>query len=624
MSSFRPSPAYSWRFLIGWLAGAALGGLAGGLAGAAAGGYFLPGLALGIVAGNLLVAGVHLWRARLPLTPPLPDSNARRLRWVSALTALGAGGYLAAGWAGVPFNRFFPWDGLGLLLLCGAAELLLRGGHSFWASSCLLGGFLIPIAFNAQFYGMSSPVNALYVLGLLVSGLVLGSNGFFGALMAISTLTALFAVGEQQGQWPTVYPVGSPAQSAGLVLFWWVVYAAGAWLSWLFARTLERAVQVSRGQTLALARTITAIAPSASLEQVLRQALAAVAEQLAVPTVRLFLLDPATGVIQLRLAQLSGRAVAGAAEADPVLPLWPELQRTRRPLVVDDVANDARLGPRAALLARGVQTLLGVPLLDGEAVAGFFSAEWPARRRFDADTLELAQALAQPMALALRLAWLAEQNQQAALLQERNRLARDIHDTLAQGFTGIVVQLEAAEDVLAEDEAAARQHLARARALARDSLAEARRSVYALRPASLEHQPLPQALRAAVLALTAGTGLEVTVQTDEAWPDLAPGLEADLLRLGQEAVTNILRHAEARHVRIRLQANAASVSLEIGDDGRGFDPAAPRPSASGGLGLVGIRERVARHGGSLDVHSAPGAGATLRATLPLRVDKPHA
>jgi signal transduction histidine kinase len=613
---------YSWKFVAPWLVATGSGGLLGASLTQALSGHWLMGLALGLSAGNVAAVAWFIWRSQAPASPPLPELNVRLLRWVLRLMAGATLVYLLAGWAGVPFNLLFPWDGLGLLAICALAAALLRAGRSFWAASAVLGGICIPIAFNAQFYGMGSPVNALYVLGLLVSGLVTGSNGFFGMLAAISVLTVLFTISEQQGMVSPVYPVGTPAQSAGLVVFWLGLYGASAWLSWLFARTLERAVHTARGQRLALAHTLNAITPEASLDAVLAQTLEAMAEQLSVAQAELWLYQAESDTLSLQLARGPGGAVESAEQAAEgaavavragELPLWQALRAEQKPVATEDVANDARVLQRARALAQGTQALLYVPLLAGGQAAGFFGLHSSERRRFSAEDLELAQALAQQVTLTMQLAQLAEQGRQGAVLAERNRMAREIHDTLAQGFTGIVVQLEAAEDVLGEKDPAARAHLERARALARRSLAEARRSVYALRLPRLEREPLPSALRASVGALTAGTPLEVAWAIEAGWPALADELEQDLLRIGQEAAINTLKHAQARRLRVALSATAGEVRLEVSDDGRGFDPAA---SANGGFGLLGMRERAERHGGTLEVNSQPGSGTTVRCRVP--------
>jgi signal transduction histidine kinase len=196
-------------------------------------------------------------------------------------------------------------------------------------------------------------------------------------------------------------------------------------------------------------------------------------------------------------------------------------------------------------------------------------------------------------------------------------MAREMHDTLAQGFTGIVIQLEAAEDVLSANPAEAAHHLARARTLARESLGEARRLVYALRPQLLEHRPLAAALRDSTRALTDGTPLAVTLHIPETLPTLPPEAEADALRCVQEAITNVLKHANARTLTLTAQAAENALALTVADDGRGFDVNGVRPSAKGGLGLLGLRERVARHNGTVEITSEAGRGTTVRCMIPV-------
>jgi signal transduction histidine kinase len=211
---------------------------------------------------------------------------------------------------------------------------------------------------------------------------------------------------------------------------------------------------------------------------------------------------------------------------------------------------------------------------------------------------------------------LAARAHEAGAQEERQRLARDIHDTLAQGFTGVIVQLEAAEDadqrgLVAE----AGEHLRRARDMARESLREARRSVHALRPEALEENDLCEALDAMFTKMTAGAALrsEFSFQGD---PCRLPGpWEEDLLHIGQEALTNVLRHAGATNFEARITFEREQTRLDFRDDGRGFDPARKRD----GFGLVGMRQRVERMGGTLEIRSAPGEGSAICVTVPLSV-----
>lgn len=227
----------------------------------------------------------------------------------------------------------------------------------------------------------------------------------------------------------------------------------------------------------------------------------------------------------------------------------------------------------------------------------------------------------------------AERERETAVLEERNRLAREIHDTLAQGLTGIIVQLEAAEDVLptapGADTDEARAHLGRARALARASLAEARVSVLALRPAPGEERgrDLPAALAYHIEQMTTGTplraGFTVTGFSGHNFQPLPPGAETDLLRIALEALTNALKHSGASEVKSGLDYGGDSVSLWVRDNGRGFEPdVAPRPGAQSGFGLTAMRERAARVGGRFSVTSAPGSGTEVRVTVPYASAQP--
>jgi len=197
--------------------------------------------------------------------------------------------------------------------------------------------------------------------------------------------------------------------------------------------------------------------------------------------------------------------------------------------------------------------------------------------------------------------------------QERLRIAREIHDTLAQGFTGIIVQLEAAEDAQFQglDEAKTR-HLQHARELARESLQEARRSVLALRPQALDHRGLPEALRDLFQRLTAGTQVYAELAIDGTPRKLSPETEQNLLRIALEALTNALRYAHARRFIVRLTFEVGAVRLELKDDGCGFDPAA----SSEGFGLTGMKERAEAMAGQLQIQSATGSGTTICLVLP--------
>jgi signal transduction histidine kinase len=213
---------------------------------------------------------------------------------------------------------------------------------------------------------------------------------------------------------------------------------------------------------------------------------------------------------------------------------------------------------------------------------------------------------------------LARMERHAGILEERQRLAGEVHDTLAQAFTSIVMLLETAQAAVESGSAGAAGHVAQALNAARGGLREVRRIVWALRPESLERGSLAQALDRATSRLAHEAGITArTVITGEARP-LPPELEITLLRATQEALANVRRHARARHVTVTLSYMEDVVVLDVCDDGVGFDPAAlpTEPGRHGGLGLVAMRERVEALHGSLSVESRPEGGSTLVVELP--------
>jgi signal transduction histidine kinase len=213
---------------------------------------------------------------------------------------------------------------------------------------------------------------------------------------------------------------------------------------------------------------------------------------------------------------------------------------------------------------------------------------------------------------------LAAAEREGGRLAERQRLARDIHDTLAQGFVSIVLQLQAAEADLPADATEARGHLERARRTARENLAEARRLVWDLRPEALSAAPLGEALGRLAGRVAEETGLDATATVTGTPRPLSADTEVTLLRVTQEALANVTRHANAGRVAVTLSYMDGEAALDVRDDGTGFAPTADGHGPNGGLGLRGMRERVEALGGRLAVESAPGRGTTIAVTVPVR------
>jgi two-component system NarL family sensor kinase len=241
------------------------------------------------------------------------------------------------------------------------------------------------------------------------------------------------------------------------------------------------------------------------------------------------------------------------------------------------------------------------------------SADW---RELAADDLQLLYTIGDLVSIAVERARLFARGTRMGAVEERNRLAREIHDTLAQGLAAIALKLETADALLAAGAAPSdlQPLVDQALRLARTSLDEARRSVLDLRAAPLEDRSLPDALRALAETYAATAGLPVGLDLPASPRPLPVRVEVGLYRMVQEALTNIRRHAQANRATVRLRLTPRQARLSIEDDGRGFDPAQVPPER---FGLIGLNERARLLGGRLQVRSRPGAGTRLDVIVPL-------
>jgi signal transduction histidine kinase len=221
--------------------------------------------------------------------------------------------------------------------------------------------------------------------------------------------------------------------------------------------------------------------------------------------------------------------------------------------------------------------------------------------------------------LALKLRLLRAEREFGAVLGERNRIAREIHDTLAQGYVGISVQLEVLSELLRLNKIdKAAKHLDTVRSYVREGLADARQSIWALRSQDTDEATLPVRMRRLVEA-SGAHGLDAKFGIYGAYRPLAPGTESEILRIGQEALHNVKKHAGAGSVKVQLEYSRNEIALEVRDDGRGFAASGnggQLTSPPGHYGLTGMRERAASIGGTLEVTSEPGAGTTVRLCAP--------
>ena len=385
--------------------------------------------------------------------------------------------------------------------------------------------------------------------------------------------------------------------------------------------------QVARGQVEALTYSLDVLATAPAPDKFLGQMLSTIGRFLDAQNVVFWLLDEASDALVFRAAAQGSNFTAGDPKhpyiKDPLA--WKEdktLQETiftGAPFICEDIETDPRFPDslREYFRSKGTKKGLNIPTLVGGRVTGFIGIRHEARPPYRPEEVELAQALAHQVMLAIQLTDLAEQSRQAAVLAERNRMARDIHDTLAQGFTGVIVQLEAVADAISSgDHKEAENYLHRASQLARQSLNEARRSVHALRPEALRRANFWDALKGIIKNTTAGNAICTKTRLRGKLPDLPDEWQKNLMHIGQEALTNTLKYAHADNFETQLTCNARELRLEFQDDGNGFTV----EESHDGFGLAGMRERVEEMGGELRIVSARGKGTKVALVLPLTGD----
>lgn len=292
-----------------------------------------------------------------------------------------------------------------------------------------------------------------------------------------------------------------------------------------------------------------------------------------------------------------------------------ESMAERRPKIVEALtAIDFDSWERYGDMSRRIQSILIAPLVRGNAVIGTISAQSYAPNSYRRRDVELLATVANVAAVAIENAMLFEQASEMAVTDERNRLAREIHDTIAQGLVGIILQLEAIGAQIEVSPLSRR--IDRALALARANLDEARRSVRDLRAAPLEHLSLLEAIEQLAEQHMDEVETRVTIHAPVVLPLLEDRVEAAIYRFVQESLTNCRKHARSAAVRITIAIDTA-VSVEVSDDGPGFDTSSLKSDRTANrFGVLGMRERAERLGGMLAIESAVGNGTRVRMTFP--------
>jgi signal transduction histidine kinase len=269
-----------------------------------------------------------------------------------------------------------------------------------------------------------------------------------------------------------------------------------------------------------------------------------------------------------------------------------------------------------SLYVKGVKTLMVAPLVIGEQNLGFLELHFGILKRISPDELELAQAMVNHATLALQLNRLTRRAEQLAVTEERNRLARDIHDTLAQSFAGVVLHAESLRVSIGVSKKRSAKSLSSIEKLARSGLDEARRSVQALRPKALERKTLLEAVKQAAMKASQPGKFTCSFRERGIGRELSAEAQNELFRIAQEALANIVKHAKANAVSIDLTFTMRQAKLTIRDDGVGFATSG-RKRSKRTYGLASMKERAQRIGAELDIESPKKGGTVVCVRLPL-------
>jgi signal transduction histidine kinase len=313
------------------------------------------------------------------------------------------------------------------------------------------------------------------------------------------------------------------------------------------------------------------------------------------------------------------------------------LASLEEPVTVLDLAGPQALGLRSDLRAYlhglGVRTLLVIPLFSQGQINGVLSCRFAEKRDFQAEELEIARAIATQASLAIHLTQLAKTARQSAVLEERNRLAGEIHDSLAQSFAAIAIQLNIAGDVIKAREGDGVRYLDRAKDLARFGLAEARSTALSVHPFILDKIGLTEAIEMLVERSNVPGRLHCSFSANDSMAnDLPLETQQNLLRIAQEAISNAIRHANPTTISLSLQTfdsrlrraqssrsgrecDRCYLELQVQDNGRGIS--APELMSQSGLGLTSMQNRAKKIGASLDVRTNVGRGTAIVVRLPI-------
>jgi len=438
------------------------------------------------------------------------------------------------------------------------------------------------------------------------------------------TITPLF---ERVLAGETVRQNGMRLESEGIVTYWDVVLAPlvedGRVIGILDVtvdatervearQNLEQRVQERTRELRALYDVLSAANASLELETVLERSLDAVLDVMRCNVGAVHLLDESGQFLNLAARRGIPADFAAQNAAVPVSSgLAGSVIQRGQPTHVPHIAGSPL--PLRALPAAPDQTYLGVPLQSRGRTLGVLSVIGGSGRHFADEEVSLLTHIADEVGIAVENAQLYRQAEQLAVMRERQRLARELHDSVTQALYSLTLLSEAARRMAGSGELRqAQEPLHRLNAISQQALKEMRLLVYELRPLVLKREGLVGALQHRLDAVERRAGVEahLVVQGDVVLPN---EVEEGLYRIAQEALNNALKHAAANSVTVTIRAEGDALEVQVVDDGTGFDPLAAR--SGGGLGLITMRERAEKMGGRLEVDSAPGRGTRVAVTL---------
>jgi signal transduction histidine kinase len=371
----------------------------------------------------------------------------------------------------------------------------------------------------------------------------------------------------------------------------------------------------STGAVQAMSDAVLAIAGERSVDTVLQRIVHSARQLVGARYAALGVPDGEGNFARFITSGMSEQEVAAMGPLPRTHGLLGAMLESDRSYRTPDIKQDPRFRGWWPSAHPSMASFLGVPIVGhGEVVGAFYLTDKEHAPEFSEDDQTLIEMLAPHAALAMENARLYERSRELSIMEERNRRARDLHDSLVQKLFGVVLAAQSASTLLARDLTTAREQVERVQELAQDAVAELRAVVFQLRPAEIEAEGLAAALRKHVELVRRAHGADVELLL-AGEPQRRPRIDEEVFRIAQEALQNAVRHADASRIEVALDEFPTGLWLRISDDGVGFDPGAAELRARR-LGLTSMDERARALGARLEIVSAPGAGTRIGLEVP--------